>query len=241
MKANIASLIIIYITTSLFFLTGCATLRQKNPAKVLPASQWIGMLPPESYIIVKVDMQSNRKTLEKLFISLDNEKEEKILRRIVEKTDFIYASLSSPENKISGEERPELSLVAIGSYPKAAINCNLSGDKEWGKGEKGEIWWQHKTTGFQVAVPQKHLLLLSTGKVEGMLARTGGERNYNIPEEVEKELEVSDIVLYMPEPGGVKMSGVSADIGNLPIKDFWITLLLVNEEYIGSGVFSPKR
>jgi hypothetical protein len=192
--------------------TGCATAPQQQPASSL-----IDILPADQTVYLKMDAQSTMSMMGR-FLSGNNELEG-MLGEAMDRTDLVLVSL----HIVDGEERG-FSLVASGAYPKGIIESRLNRDKAWSR-KKGEFtYWQNDELALQLFFPERNVIAVSNVDVEGIYRRTGTGDRYSLPRELRHELDISDLVFFMPDPGREIVSSLGRGGKSYPIRMIWVTL-----------------
>jgi len=192
--------------------TGCST-----APKTMPASSLIDILPEEQTVYLKMDVRSNLDLMGQIF----NQKGDfgGMIGEAMARTDAVLVALTIPE-----DESREFSVVASGSYPKGIIESRLKKDKTWKKEKKGFIHWKNEEMGLQMFFPEKNVIALSNGNIGRIADRISAGERYSLPRELRHELDISDLVFFMPDPGKEIMSSVGGGSRIYPIRMIWVTM-----------------
>ncbi len=207
----------------LLLLAGCAT-----AVKQLPGEYYIGMMPEESSYLLKIDVRNNRSLTELLLQpSLNGEA---LPSQLVDRISNAYMAVQPASSSASSPfAAPVISLTATGQFPTGIISTNLDRENEWEKRSNHITYWYNKKLLLELALPERNLLCLSTKNVGAMVDRYNKRKTMRIPEEVRREFDISDVVVYIPDPGAdmLAQGGGAGAVGfnaDLPIDAVWITL-----------------
>jgi len=183
----------------------------------MPASSLIDILPEEQTVYLKMDVRSNLDLMGQIF----NQKGDfgGMIGEAMARTDAVLVALTIPE-----DESREFSVVASGSYPKGIIESRLKKDKTWKKEKKGFIHWKNEEMGLQMFFPEKNVIALSNGNIGRIADRISAGERYSLPRELRHELDISDLVFFMPDPGKEIMSSVGGGSRIYPIRMIWVTM-----------------
>lgn len=211
---------------SMAVLAGCATVPVSPPAQV-----WREVLPAESDIIIKARAAATAPLLAELMkiFGLTARDSGEILNRTRE----VYAGIRQGSGNL-----PDFSIILTGNFPKAA-SALFSPAKGFTKIDSPFTYWRHGLTGLQVALPNprpgmaasgNRALFASQGRIEEMLAAYIGPASSavgmgnELPVELQKEFDVSDLVFYMPYPGKSFLADSGTNLDKFPIRGLWVTL-----------------
>ncbi len=207
----------------LLLFSGCAT----APTQ-LPGEYYIGMMPEESSYLLKIDVQNNRRLTELLLKpGLGGEA---LPPELVDRISNAYMGIQSARHSGSSPfAAPSIFVTATGRFPAGIISSNLDRDKEWEKRSNHITYWYNTKMMMELALPERNLLCISTKDVGAMVDRFRDRETMRIPEEVRREFDISDVVVYIPEPGADMLAGGEGEgaVGfnaDLPIDAIWITL-----------------
>lgn len=221
-RAAAAAAAVIFI----FLLFSCA-----GGPEVVSTERPVHFLPDDSQILGKIDTAANSELFTELILSLMPGEEE--LGRALERTENVYFTMHAGDSE--GESL--VSFIIQGKFPKGLTESAIKKAEGWER-RKGIIpWWENSITGMQFSVPEKNLIFFSRGKLEEMLSHYFSGRIKPLSYEVLKELEVSDLVLYMGDPGAGLLKGLPVDTDKFPLKALWFTLFRDERGYRLSGVF----
>jgi len=198
------------VLLTLLILGSCATLPPERPA-----DEWFAVLPDSStfYLILNFD------TAEALFreILIEADLEEEADNSLLKRTTKVFGAV-----ELKPGSTPVISLLALGRYPRLAAKLQLSLSKSWKKVSSPETYWQHSVENIQVAIPQKNVLLISTGAIHVLLEGIKEPAPFFLPTGVKGDLELADALVYFPELPGSGGSGKEAQLPDLPIREVWI-------------------
>ncbi len=190
----------------------------------------VHFLPGSSQLIGKMNAGSNRKLFSEIakgFLSAEGDTEQALQR--AENVFFAY--------NISKDNRKIVSLIIQGKFPKSITTALIQKEEGWSKHEGEVPWWSNAETGMQIAVPERNMIFISTGLMGEMIARYVSVQPRSIVYEVLKEIEVSDLVLYLGDPASGFMEGLPVDTKKFPLSSLWFTLYRSGSDYYMSGVF----
>lgn len=204
-------------------VASCATLPPERPS-----GQWLGVLPPESTFFVAADIISSRELLESFLAEAEGESKE--ILNILKRTSRLYAGV-----KLSPFMPASLSVIALGNYPAALVRIPLGINKEWHKARAPRPYWQHSVKVLQVAVPERNLILFSTGTIERMLERLQHPLSYPLPPEVSFGMEQADFIIFFPI---LPTLSEKTQLEKLPFRRFWVTADKGEKFYELVGVFA---
>lgn len=212
-------LVIIFATAS------CATAPERQSLE-----RPVHFLPSASIVLGKINAKENGELFNKIIETLLPEDTD--IGKAFERTENVFFSYNT-----KGVDKKIISIVVQGRFPKGITKAFIKKGDGWEK-RKGEVpWWHNTRNGMQVAVPEGNLIFLSGGLMPEMIERYLSGAPKKIDYEALKEIEVSDLVLYMSDPASGFIEGLPVDTGKFPLTSLWFTLFKRNESYLMSGVF----
>jgi hypothetical protein len=215
---------------ALSLFTGCAT----APAAKKPGAAYIGMMPEQSDMFCKLRITENRKLARELYEVINDAGE--LPQQFWDRTDDVYMGITR-----TSAVMPRFSVAAVGNYPPALIKSNLNQTEEWELHKSEYSYFQHRRDPIQIAVVDTMLICLSNGHIQPMLERYDRRAVHPLPEEVRREFDISDVVVYIPNPGSGEGEAILPTEGReIPIQSLWITLVGLGEEYEASVVFEVE-
>jgi hypothetical protein len=216
---------------ALIIFGGCAT----APDIKKPGEVYIGMMPEESSVLFKLNVAENRELARDIY-ELVNEAAE-LPPQFWNRTSDVYAGIA-PSTMVL----PELSVVAVGDYPPAIIKNSLNQSEGWDLQKDEYYYFLNPSSRLQLAVPDNTLVCLSNHNVQVMIERYERRAVHRLPEEVRREFDISDMVLYIPKPGSeVGETSLPLQERELPISSLWVTLVRLGGEYEVSLVFRVEN
>ncbi len=226
----------------LFILSGCAGI----PERAESVSN-VQLLPSGAKVIIYASIEENRELIEPAMDILGSELPEDLREEFLDRTDSIWAGIvpvssAEPENAEIIQE-PGFSMVASGDYPSSTIGFSLGISPDWKQnklksdtGSSAFSYWQSKHTAQQISIPEKSLILASSGKISEMADSwsNGG----SVPGYGWLEAETSsDVVIQtggmLPEEYAVFIP----EFKKLPIETVQLRLKRSGDEYLISGSF----
>ena len=191
----------------LLLLASCATLPPPRSSE-----EMLGALPPESTFFASVNVDPDS---ELMLAVLDRAGlKSRTVEQFWERTERLFAAV-----QLSPAGPPAISAISMGSYPLSLIRFQLNTSKEWKKVKSDTVYWQHRQENLQIAVPERNLILISSGSMERILHRLKNPLPMPIPGEVIEAMESSSLVIYFP------VLPTTAEMQNLPIQTVWLSLL----------------
>jgi hypothetical protein len=209
------------------FLASCATVPER------PMEQWLGLLPDSGTLYVSMSVQPMSAALKKAF--KDAGPAFKDLGTIVDMTKKMYASVT-----LVPEQAPRFSAVALGNYPSFFVGFRLGTSADWkGKSSEAGSWFENAKAGLQVSVPADSVLVASTGDIETLIPRLRESPAMPVPPDVARDMEQSDLVLYLPElPSSITEK--AAGTMRIPVKQVWLTARKVAAGYEVGGTANTE-
>ncbi len=198
------------VLLTLIILGSCATLPPERPA-----AEWFAVLPESStfYLVLNFD------TAEALFreVLIEAHLEEEAENSLFKRTSKVFGAV-----ELKPGSTPVISLLALGRYPRLAVKLQLNLSKSWIKVSSPETYWQHSVENIQVAIPQKNVLLISTGAILTLLEGIKEPAPFFLPGGVKADLKLADALVYFPVLPGGGGAGKEAQLPDLPIREVWI-------------------
>lgn len=198
------------ILLTLIILGSCATLPPERPA-----DEWFAVLPDSStfYMVLNFD------TAEALFreILIEVDLEEGAENSLFKRTSKVFGAV-----ELKPGSTPAVSLLAVGRYPRLMAKLQLNLSKSWKKVSTPETYWQHSIENIQVAIPQKNVLLISTGAIHALLAGIKEPAPFFVPTGVKGDLKLADALVYFPVLPGGGGTGKESQLTDLPIREVWV-------------------
>ena len=192
-------------------ITGCSTV-----PKTVSSSQTVNRLPENQTVYVKIDVHSNIEMLSAI-LNIEGIQEE-ALQAALERTSDVLFSLLLKEN---GDR--EFSFIATGEYPAGIVKRMLKKNDDWIKQGDRIPYWVNPALPLSLAVPDRRNILGTSGSTDLLLAEWEFPSAMDIPRELRHELEISDLVFFMPSPGKTVLDSVAGG-RTYPIELIWITL-----------------
>lgn len=216
-----------------FLLGSCAS----APERLTPEG-WVDLLPAGTDVIVKADVNRTGPLAESLLaLFLPGEEQAKNRNILVERTETLYAGI-----EMNPLEPPRLNAVALGRYPKSAVTGGLGRDPRWVRTKYTVDWWSNLDTGMELSIPKPGLILVSQGRVAGMIdASLRGPGQDRLIREIEEEFKVSDLVAYMPDPAAILAEKLPIDPKKFPLRAMWFTAMRLGSEFRIYGVFATTE
>ena len=226
----------------LLILNGCAGI----PERAESVSN-VQLLPPGAKIIIYASVEENRELIEPAMEILGSELPEDLRTEFLARTDRLWAGIvpvsSAGTESAEPVQQPEFSLVASGDYPASTISFSLGVSPEWKKnrlksesGGSSFSYWQNSRSEQQISIPEKSLILASSGKISEMAeAWTGGGA---VPAYSWLEAETSsDVVIQTAGMLPEEYAAFIPEFKKLPIEAVQLRLKRNGEEYLISGSF----
>jgi hypothetical protein len=191
-------------------LASCVTVPER------PTDQWLGVLPDGGTLYLSMAVPPSAAVLKKAFADAGDAFKD--LGQIVDMTKRIYASAA-----LIPDKDPKFSVVALGNYPSFFVGLRLGSSADWkGKSSTAGSWFENQKAGLQVSVPADSALVASTGDIEILIPRLAGSAPMPVPPDVARDMEQSDLVLYLPElPASITEK--TAGSLRIPLKEVWLT------------------
>jgi hypothetical protein len=219
---RVRRLILFTASLSLIAVVSCTTVPER------PTEQWLGVLPDSGTLYLSMSVPPSAASLKKVFTDAGPAFAD--LGSIVDMTKRLYASVS-----FIPDQSPRFSAVALGNYPSFFVGMRLGTSADWkGKNSAAGSWFENSKAGLQVSVPADSVLVASTGDIETLLPRLAGSPAMSVPAEVARDMEQSDIVVYLPElPSSVLEKAEGAM--RIPVKQVWMRAMKTEGGYIVGG------
>ncbi len=202
-------------------ITGCSTV-----PKTASLFQPVDRLPEDQTVYMKIDVHSNIEMLSSI-LNIGGI-EEDVLQAALERTSDVLFSLLLKENG-----NREFSFIASGEYPAGIVKRKLKKNDDWVKQGDRIPYWVNPALPLRLAVPDRRHILGTNGSIDPLLAEWEFPSAMDIPRELRHELEISDLVFFMPSPGKSVLDNMAGG-RTYPIELIWITLF-------DPGVFELKR
>ncbi len=210
------------VVASVFFLINCSSFPEKDPGGRL------GVLPSDSSIYVSGKIKKNKTFFNSIFVNQEGEDFSSIVKRI----DKIYAAFSSGSN----DRMPGFSAVVVGSFPLRILERFFRKNEDWIRVEKGNSgWWLSKSRGISIALLEKSLIFISLNGIEEMISRYNGKIHKKIPAVVADELDLSDLLLYIPEVEDEMLKRFSVDVDRYSVEELCITANITGKKMVCHG------
>lgn len=232
---------LLIIPVAVLIATGCVSIPKEAPGEL-----YIGMMPDTTSVYMKLNVARNIELAATILKPIQEGQLEETTdgnlldEQLLERTDAIYGGFSTSPDGASG-----FSIAAVGRFPTGIISCNLNQSDDLEHRRKPNELWEATDGSFKIAFPAPYILCLSTLDIEDMITRFKERQRHPLPEEVRREFDISDLVVYMPAPGKSTVfdTGTGPSIGSLPIEGLWLTMYSTMEGYRTSIVFNvtPKR
>jgi hypothetical protein len=231
-KRNLLPSLLIGAVLAALLFGSCAT----APEGVGPG-EWVDLLPEGTDVIVKAEVSRTGPLAESLLaLFLPGDEQAKNRNILAERTETIYAGI-----EMNPLGPPRLNAVALGRYPKSAVRGGLKRDPRWVRTKYTVDWWSNLDTGMELSIPEPGLILVSRGGITGMIdASLKGPGEDRLIREVEEELEVSDLLAYIPDPGAILAEKLPLDPKKFPLRSMWFTALRIEGEFRIYGVFATS-
>lgn len=223
MKA--CNLFVVFLILFLF-LNSCCTIPGDNTSV-----DWLGILPRNC----------------NFFIRLDNEKTNKTVKSILEKSGqsnpdieavLNYTKLSYLGIMLKGELPPAYSMVLLGCYPTFFMGIALANNREWKEIKNKYNYWQHILSPLQIYYPNDNIIMVSNGNIEQMLENFYKQRSIIMTQELSEAMEESDITLFFPLGLSEDMTpGIKINLKAVNIEEIWMTAETDQVQYAFTGVF----
>ena len=207
----------------LLTLASCATVPQR------PSSEWLGVLPADATMYVSLSVSGSADLIKKALNTAGPGLQD--VNTLLGMTKRLVCSVTLAKGTPA-----RFAVVALGGYPGGIIGMRLSGNKEWTqkKGPSGPHWEWTKP-GIQMSIPNNGILLASNGDIDSLLAHWAAPLPLALPPEVARDMERTDLVLYMPElPGGLQQSAAQNGV-HIPVHEVWLNAVKVKGGYVLSG------
>jgi hypothetical protein len=194
---------------SLAVVTACATIPEKTP------TQWLGVLPSDATLYVSMAVPSSIGMIKKALREAGPAYGD--LATLLDMTKRLYLTLT-----LVPDQPSRFSAAAVGSYPSTLLGWRLGSTGDWKKtSDSSGSWYEYAKGGLQLSAPAKSVVLISNGAMSGMLPRLRESSVLSLPPEVVRDMDSSDILLYMPElPGGIAEK--AANGLSIPIHEVWM-------------------
>jgi hypothetical protein len=212
---------------ALLLTASCATVPER------PMEQWLGVLPDSGTLYISLSVQPSAAALKNAFKDAGPAFND--LGTIVDMTRKLYASVT-----LVPGQRPMFSAVALGNYPSFFVGFRLGTSADWkGKNSAAGSWFENSKAGLQVSVPADSVLVASTGDIEALIPRLRESPAMPVPPEVARDMEQSDLVLYLPEmPAAV--TDRTAGAMRVPVKQVWMTARKTESGYQVGGTANTE-
>jgi hypothetical protein len=140
---------------------------------------------------------------------------------------------------LSGDDigQPALHIILTGDFPPVLSRSAISGEGSWDKVYGKVPYWQNRTDGSQVAVPAGGIIFFSPRNIDALIRNYLASPEPRLPEEAEKEFDISDLVVYVNDPGPVLLKDFPVDPETFPMRSLWFSVLALGDGYHVSGVF----
>jgi hypothetical protein len=199
----------------LLVMVGCATAPEE------------GELRPERFLLdgysayFGVDVAANRELIHSVVEDLA------VDQTVIERT----ASAAGGVNPSRGAG-PDLSLVAIGDFPKRAVQFGLRRDRAFSRhvdeieGQR-QVYFENDQNGLQLAVPQAGRIYASTGRLFAMIAGDPLLPSESAAGRVLSTVGFDDgpeAVLVLPEPGTGILGYFGIEARGLPVRTVTLAL-----------------
>jgi len=198
------------VLLTLLILGSCATLPPERPA-----AEWFAVLPDSSTFYLVLNLDTAGALFREILIEADLEEEAE--NSLFERTSKVFGAV-----ELKPGSAPAISLLLLGRYPRLAAKLQLSLSKSWKKVSSPETYWQHSVLNIQVAIPQKNVLLISTGAIHALLEGIKEPAPFFLPTGVKGDLKLADALVYFPELPGGGGAANEAQLPGLPIREVWI-------------------
>jgi len=198
------------VLLTLIILGSCATLPPERPA-----DEWFAVLPESSTFYLILNFDTTETLLREILIEAGLE--EGADNSLFKRTSRVFGAV-----ELKPGSAPVISLLALGRYPRLAAKLQLCLSKSWKKVSSPETYWQHSVENIQIAIPQKNVLLISTGAILALLEAINEPAPFFLPAGVKGDLELADALVYFPELPGSGSGGKEAQLPDLPIREVWI-------------------
>ncbi|HUX22630.1 MAG TPA: hypothetical protein VMW69_15440, partial [Spirochaetia bacterium] len=174
------------------------------------------LLPASSLVYASIKVADNRQLISTVLKGSGFGKD--IPASISDRTRLLLAAVQT-----SADGKPVVSMVASGDFPAGMIGWKLNWSGAWKRNTSPIRWWQEKKQGLQIAVPNRSLVLFSTGGLPAML------KNYTEPTEdplnptVQAAFDSSDLAIYFPTVSD-SLPILGMDARRFPVDSFYFSI-----------------
>ena len=207
--------VVCFVAAATLLAAGCATVPVTEPP---PAHAYV----PDGYgAYFAIEVSANRD----LFLSIAEQLSADV-DLIVNRTDTISGGL----NLFPGES-PDVSIVALGEFPRGAVRFGLWRDRSFDRqtvsinGEK-QLYFAQSEGNLQIAVPESGRIYVATGGIATMLAPREAALSpivLSVLETVGSE-EGPDAAIIVPDPGSAILGQMGVEARGLPVQSVTLAI-----------------